>query len=79
MYDLHGMEHISSLDFLSCSTVHAEARWHHRNCVAKAVECIAGVEMSLLNVGMKIKPGSGVGAAIEYWADTSKVIPTRAL
>ena len=34
--------------------------------------------MSLLNVGMKIKPGSGVGAAVEYWAETSKVIPTRA-
>ena len=38
-----------------------------------------GVEMSLRNVGVKITPGSGVGAAIEYWADTSKVIPTRKL
>ena len=44
------------------------------------VPCMgAGVEMSMINVGMDIKPGSGVGAAIEYWADTSKVIPTRAL
>lgn len=40
---------------------------------------LAGVEMSLINVGLDIKPGSGVGAAIEYWADTSKVIPTRKL
>ena len=33
----------------------------------------------MINVGMKIKPGSGVGAAVEYWADSSNVIPTRAL
>jgi hypothetical protein len=26
---------------------------------------------------MKIKPGSGIGRAIEFWQATSKVIPTR--
>jgi alanine-glyoxylate transaminase/serine-glyoxylate transaminase/serine-pyruvate transaminase len=28
---------------------------------------LAGAEMAMLDVGMKIKPGSGVGAAIEYY------------
>lgn len=38
---------------------------------------LAGTEMSLLNAGIKIEPGSGVGAAVQYWADTSSVIKTR--
>ena len=38
---------------------------------------LAGTEMSLINNGVKIEPGSGVGAAIKYWADTSSVIKTR--
>lgn len=38
---------------------------------------IAGVEMALLDVGADIKPGSGVGAAVQYFKDTSSVIPTR--
>lgn len=42
-----------------------------------SASALAGTEMALLSAGAKIKPGSGVGAAIEYWASTSKVIPTR--
>ncbi|KAI8466678.1 MAG: pyridoxal phosphate-dependent transferase [Monoraphidium minutum] len=38
---------------------------------------LSGAEMAMIDSGMKIKPGSGVGAAIEYWQKTSKVIPTR--
>lgn len=39
---------------------------------------LAGTEMALLNAGVKITPGSGIGAAIQYWSDTSSVIKTRA-
>lgn len=28
---------------------------------------LAGIEMALLDAGIKFKPGSGIGAAIEYW------------
>ena len=38
---------------------------------------LAGTEMALLNSGVKITPGSGVGAALKYWSDTSSVIKTR--
>jgi alanine-glyoxylate transaminase / serine-glyoxylate transaminase / serine-pyruvate transaminase len=38
---------------------------------------LAGTEMALLSSGLKITPGVGVGKAIEYWASTSKMIPTR--
>ena len=38
---------------------------------------LAGTEMALRNVGVKITPGSGVGAAIEYWSSTSKPIKGR--
>lgn len=38
---------------------------------------LAGTEMALLSTGLKIKPGSGVGAAIQYWAETSKPIKGR--
>lgn len=34
--------------------------------------CIAGVEMALLDNGFDIKPGSGVGAAIEYYRSTAQ-------
>jgi len=36
-----------------------------------------GAEMAMISAGLDIKPGSGVGKAIEYWASTSSVIPTR--
>ena len=36
-----------------------------------------GAEMAMISAGMPIKPGSGVGKAIEYWESTSSVIPTR--
>lgn len=38
---------------------------------------ISGAEMAIIDSGMKIKPGSGIGRAIEYWQQTSKIIPTR--
>jgi len=51
---------------------------HLGNCdEVMQASALAGTEMALLSCGVKIKPGAGVGAAIEYWAETSKVIPTR--
>ncbi|GBG00276.1 hypothetical protein Rsub_13002 [Raphidocelis subcapitata] len=38
---------------------------------------LSGAEMAMIDAGVKIKPGSGVGRAIEYWQQTSKIIPTR--
>lgn len=42
------------------------------------LSALAGTEMSLLHAGVDIKPGSGVGAAVKYFSDTSSVIKTRA-
>jgi alanine-glyoxylate transaminase/serine-glyoxylate transaminase/serine-pyruvate transaminase len=33
---------------------------------------IAGAEMAMLDNGIDIKPGSGVGAAVEYYRSTAK-------
>ena len=41
------------------------------------LSALAGAEMCLLDAGVNIEPGSGVGAAVEYYQQTSKVIPTR--
>lgn len=41
------------------------------------VSALAGAEMTLMDVGVPIKPGSGVGRAIEYWQQSSSVIKTR--
>ncbi|CAG9462429.1 unnamed protein product [Pedinophyceae sp. YPF-701] len=38
---------------------------------------LCGVEMSMIDAGMKITPGTGVAKAIEYFQQTSAVIPTR--
>lgn len=38
---------------------------------------LAGAEMAMIDSGMNIKPGSGLGPAIEYWNKTAKVIKTR--
>jgi len=38
---------------------------------------LSGTEMALIDAGVDITPGVGVGKAIEYWQKTSKVIPTR--
>jgi alanine-glyoxylate transaminase/serine-glyoxylate transaminase/serine-pyruvate transaminase len=38
---------------------------------------LCGAEMAMNDAGMSIKPGSGVGKAIEYWHKTAKVIKTR--
>jgi alanine-glyoxylate transaminase/serine-glyoxylate transaminase/serine-pyruvate transaminase len=41
------------------------------------VSALAGAEMAMRDAGLPITPGSGVGKAIEYWHQTSKVLPTR--
>jgi alanine-glyoxylate transaminase/serine-glyoxylate transaminase/serine-pyruvate transaminase len=38
---------------------------------------LSGAEMAMIDAGMKIQPGSGIGRAIEYFQKTAKVIPTR--
>ena len=38
---------------------------------------ISGVEMCLLEHGVKFEPGAGIGAALAYWKDTKEVIKTR--
>lgn len=42
-----------------------------------SASALAGTEMALLASGVKIEPGSGVGAAVKYWAETAQTIPTR--
>lgn len=38
---------------------------------------LAGTEMVLIEAGVKLTPGQGVGKALKYWQETSKVIKTR--
>eukprot|EP01023_Acetabularia_acetabulum_P057287 TRINITY_DN666_c0_g1_i1.p1 TRINITY_DN666_c0_g1~~TRINITY_DN666_c0_g1_i1.p1 ORF type:complete len:444 (-),score=85.09 TRINITY_DN666_c0_g1_i1:811-2142(-) len=38
---------------------------------------ISGAEMAMIDAGVKITPGSGIGKAIEYWQSTSNIIKTR--
>ena len=45
--------------------------------VDRLENALAGAEMTMRDVGMDIAPGSGVGAAVEYFQATSKTIPTR--
>ena len=33
---------------------------------------ITGAEMAMRDIGIKVEPGSGVGAASEYWRQNSK-------
>src|SRR6476661_7112929 len=40
---------------------------------------IAGAEMAMRDVGIKLTPGSGVGAAEDYWRSTAKPIEKREL
>src|SRR6476619_3392328 len=40
---------------------------------------IAGAEMAMRDVGIKLTPGSGVGAAEEYWRGTAKPLAKREL
>ena len=40
---------------------------------------IAGAEMAMRDVGIKITPGSGVGAAEEYWRSTASPLDKREL
>jgi alanine-glyoxylate transaminase/serine-glyoxylate transaminase/serine-pyruvate transaminase len=38
---------------------------------------IAGAEMAMRDVGVKVAPGSGVGAAAEYWRTSAAPLPRR--
>jgi hypothetical protein len=40
---------------------------------------IAGAEMAMRDVGMKLTPGSGVAAAAEYWRSTASQLAKREL
>jgi alanine-glyoxylate transaminase/serine-glyoxylate transaminase/serine-pyruvate transaminase len=40
---------------------------------------IAGSEMAMRDVGIKVTPGSGVAAAGEYWRSTAAPLPKREL
>jgi alanine-glyoxylate transaminase/serine-glyoxylate transaminase/serine-pyruvate transaminase len=40
---------------------------------------IAGAEMAMRDAGVKLAPGSGVGAAEEYWRGTAKPLESREL
>lgn len=40
---------------------------------------IAGAEMAMRDVGVKVTPGSGVAAAQEYWRSTAQPLPKREL
>jgi alanine-glyoxylate transaminase/serine-glyoxylate transaminase/serine-pyruvate transaminase len=40
---------------------------------------IAGAEMAMRDVGMKVTPGSGVAAAGEYWRSTATPLSKREL
>jgi alanine-glyoxylate transaminase/serine-glyoxylate transaminase/serine-pyruvate transaminase len=41
------------------------------------VSAIAGAEMAMRDVGIPVKPGSGVAAACEYWRSTAPALPPR--
>ncbi len=43
------------------------------------VSAIAGAEMAMRDVGVKVTPGSGVAAAEEYWRSTAAALPKREL
>ena len=40
---------------------------------------IAGAEMAMRDVGVKVTPGSGVAAASDYWRSTATPLPQRDL
>jgi hypothetical protein len=40
---------------------------------------LAGAEMAMRDVGVKVTPGSGVAAAQEYWRSTSAPLSKRDL
>ena len=41
------------------------------------MSAIAGAEMAMRDVGIPVTPGSGVGAAAEYWRSTAAPLPGR--
>jgi alanine-glyoxylate transaminase/serine-glyoxylate transaminase/serine-pyruvate transaminase len=40
---------------------------------------LAGSEMAMLDVGIKLAPGSGVAAAEQYWRQTQKPLPPKSV
>ena len=42
----------------------------------RMMAALGGVEMAMRDAGIRIKPGSGTGAACEYYRKTAKAIPT---
>jgi alanine-glyoxylate transaminase/serine-glyoxylate transaminase/serine-pyruvate transaminase len=42
------------------------------------MSALAGAEMAMRDVGVKVTPGSGVGVAAEYWRETAPALPPRA-
>ncbi len=40
---------------------------------------LAGTEMAMLDVGIKVTPGSGVAAAQQYWRETQAPLPPKAV
>ena len=42
------------------------------------VGAIAGAEMAMLDIGVKIEPGSGVAAAQNYWRSNGMVATPKA-
>ena len=42
------------------------------NSDVRMMAALGGVEMAMRDAGIRIKPGSGVGAAVEYYRSTAK-------
>ena len=57
----------------------ADARCREPGRLEALRQRIAGAEMAMRDVGIKIQPGSGVGAAEEYWRSTAKPLGKRDL
>jgi len=45
------------------------------NSDVRMMAALGGVEMAMRDAGIRIKPGSGTGAAVEYYRSTAKAIP----
>ena len=45
------------------------------NNEVRMLAALGGVEMAMRDAGMKVRPGSGVAKAVEYYCDTARPIP----
>lgn len=73
------MKH-TDIPLLCCLQVNGKVfRIGHLGNMDELMMCsaLSGAEMAMMDAGIPIKPGSGVGKAIAYWQQTAKVIPTR--